>query len=505
MSILPFPSHPTQSASLHFTNRFARELPAEFFYTAQHATPFVNPHLISWNAEVASLLDLPPAFANTSEATAWFHGAALPQGAEPIATVYSGHQFGQWAGQLGDGRALMLGEVQNAAGEHYEIQIKGSGKTPYSRFGDGRAVLRSSIREYLASEAMHALGIPTTRALCLIGSDEMVLREQPEPGAMVTRVAPSFIRFGHFEHFYYFRNDAALRQLIDFVVRHFYPDYAGRDDATEKLFYEATVRTARTIAQWQVYGFAHGVLNTDNMSILGLTLDYGPFGFLDAFAPNFVPNHSDHTGRYSFAQQPSIGLWNLKKLAVALSDLVSVEQMQTILTSYEPTLLRHYYALMQQRMGLITWRGAEDSQLIVDFMQLLAEHALDYTLAMRGLCALVTPADFTAYYSSLHASDVAAHALAPWLMRYLARLKEDGIERGDHPARIRMRQMNPCMVLRNHICETAIRAAEDEGDYAPLDALMRAAKSPFTTAAEHPEFYLPAPAWAADLCISCSS
>lgn len=281
------------------------------FYTELRPRPLPEPYWVGTSAAVARTLGLDPQQLETPEALDAFTGNVLLAGSQPLASVYSGHQFGVWAGQLGDGRALLLGET--ASGQ--EVQLKGSGLTPYSRMGDGRAVLRSSIREFLCSEAVNALGIPTTRALCVTGSDAPVYREEIESSAVVTRVAPSFIRFGHFEHFAASDRIEELRQLADYVIERYYP--ACRESTrfggnAYAVFLEAvSERTAALLAHWQAVGFCHGVMNTDNMSILGLTIDYGPFQFLDGFDPRHICNHSDTSGRYAYNQQPNVAYWNL--------------------------------------------------------------------------------------------------------------------------------------------------------------------------------------------------
>src|ERR1700742_1752742 len=292
----------------------------EGFFTHQPAEKVgEKPRLIHANEDAAALLDLDPQVFRDPRFVEAMAGHRPLEGFESLAQIYSGHQFGVWAGQLGDGRALLIGQVRNRKGELWDIQLKGSGKTPYSRFGDGRAVMRSTIREYLCSEAMAALGIPTSRALAIVATGETVRRETREPGAVLTRLARSHVRFGHFEHFFHRGQKDQVRQLADYVIAEYFPDLAGD---YVRWFGEVVKRTAEMIAGWQAVGFAHGVMNTDNMSILGLTLDYGPYGFMDAYDPAFICNHSDEGGRYSFAYQPGVGLWNLRALALALSSLI---------------------------------------------------------------------------------------------------------------------------------------------------------------------------------------
>ncbi|MDQ2694406.1 MAG: YdiU family protein, partial [Pseudomonadota bacterium] len=291
---------------LRFVNRYAT-LPETFFRRVR-PSPEGEPQRVSFNPAAAELLDLDPAEAGRDDFARCFAGWRLPPGAEPIAAVYAGHQFGVYVPQLGDGRAILLGEVENAAGGSWDVQLKGAGPTPYCRGFDGRAVLRSTIREYLCSEAMHGLGIPTTRALCIVGTNAPVHRETVEPGAVLTRLAQSHVRFGTFEYFSHSGRHDDLARLADFVIRHHYPALADQPPAQRYagLFAEVVTRTAQLLAHWQAMGFAHGVMNTDNMSILGLTLDYGPYGFMDAFDIGFVPNHTDVQGRYAFDRQPHV-------------------------------------------------------------------------------------------------------------------------------------------------------------------------------------------------------
>ena len=316
--------------TLSFDNSYAR-LP-ESFYAKLNPTPFSEPpYLISFNLAAAELIDLDPEQAKRPEFADVFGGSMLVPGMEPLAMLYSGHQFGVYVPQLGDGRAILLGEARNERGERWDLQLKGAGLTPFSRDGDGRAVLRSTIREYLCSEAMHGLGIPTTRALCIVGSEHKVFREQVETSAIVLRMAPSHVRFGSFEILYYRKQHEQLTVLADYVIAHHYPHLVDVSDKYARFFSEVAERTARLIAQWQAVGWAHGVMNTDNRSILGITLDYGPFGFIDDYDPGFICNHSDHNGRYAFNQQPYIGLWNLSCLAQALLPLSQKEDLKAAL------------------------------------------------------------------------------------------------------------------------------------------------------------------------------
>ena len=462
------------------------------FFTELAPTPLPAPHWVGMSSEVAALLGLPTGWQLRGDALQIFTGNALPAGGRPLASVYSGHQFGVWAGQLGDGRAILLGET--AGGQ--EVQLKGCGRTPYSRMGDGRAVLRSSIREFLCSEAMAALGIPTTRALCVTGSPQPVAREELETAAVVTRVAPSFIRFGHFEHFAARGQEAELRQLADYVIGRYYPECRSAANPYARLLQLVSERTAALLAQWQTVGFCHGVMNTDNMSILGLTIDYGPFQFLDAFDPNHICNHSDHLGRYAFNRQPGVAYWNLLCLAKALLPLIrDVEQAQQALDGYEPVFIEQFMAHMRAKLGLR--RAREGDEALVDgLQQLLAAGRVDYTIFWRRLSRAVADGKDEPV-RDLFADRTAFDA---WSLQYKELLALDD----KAMAADLMLKTNPCFVLRNHLAEQAIRAAK-LGDLSVLQTLQRLLARPFD---EHPGFEAYAdfpPDWASSLSISCSS
>jgi uncharacterized protein YdiU (UPF0061 family) len=428
-------------------------------------------------------------------------GNAAAQELPPLATVYSGHQFGVWAGQLGDGRALLLGEIDAPAGPQ-EVQLKGSGLTPYSRMGDGRAVLRSSIREFLCSEAMHHLGIPTTRALAVIGSPQPVVRETVETAAVVTRVAPSFLRFGHFEHFAHTAADvAALRKLVDAVIERYFPDCR---DAPQPLFAwlsEVARRTARLMAQWQAVGFCHGVMNTDNLSILGLTIDYGPFGFLDAFDPGHICNHSDHQGRYAYARQPGIAWWNLHALAQAIVPLLdgAPEALADAIEPFKEEFGASIQRALRAKLGLHEQRD-DDMVLIDDLLRLMAQERTDYTIAMRRLGEF-SSADGAAN-ERVRDLFIDRAAFDAWAVRYAQRLRAEGSV--DAERRVRMNRTNPKFVLRNHLAEGAIRRA-GEGDFAEVARLAKLLQRPFDEQPEHEADAGFPPDWAAGLSVSCSS
>jgi serine/tyrosine/threonine adenylyltransferase len=433
----------------------------------------------------------------SDEALQVLAGNRVPEGRRPFSSVYSGHQFGVWAGQLGDGRALLLGEADTPSGP-LEVQLKGSGLTPYSRMGDGRAVLRSSIREFLGSEAMHALGIPTTRALAIVGSPQPVRRETIESAAVVTRVAPSFLRFGHFEHFAHTAPDPALlRPLFDATRQRYFPEL---EPTPEALLEEVARRTARLIAQWQLVGFCHGVMNTDNMSLLGLTIDYGPFGFLDAFDPNHVCNHSDDQGRYSYARQPGIAFWNLHALAQALLPLMdgereaASERLLAALEPYKAEFAQAMVAGLRAKLGLAAERN-DDPALADDLLRLMAEDRADFTIAWRRLANLGAARDVFLQRDKFDA----------WAARYRERLAWEGSDPDNGGERAaRMNRVNPKYVLRNHLAQTAIEAAK-RGEFGETERLLKVLARPFDEQPEHEADAGFPPDWASQLEVSCSS
>lgn len=475
----------------------------EDYYSRVAPTPLRAARLVAFNPEAATLLDLDPDEATRPDFVAYFNGEKSLPGAEPIATLYAGHQFGVYVPQLGDGRALLLGEVRNSCGEKWDLQLKGSGRTPYSRMGDGRAVLRSTIREYLCSEAMQALGIPTTRALCIIGSDEPVYRETVERGALLVRLALTHVRFGSFEVFFYRRRPADVLRLANYVIGQFFPDLRALDegDRLAAFLREVVSRTARLVAQWQAVGFAHGVLNTDNMSILGLTLDYGPFGFLDDYDPQFICNHSDVTGRYAFNQQPGIALWNLRCLAQTLTPWVPREQLVDILNAFRDVFFDEYERLMFAKLGLLRPQS-EDAKLLADWLELLAQNRADYTLAFRRLSETVPEDPVHPANTRLQDLFVDREAVAAWLMRYGQRVSQDGEPAAERQAR--MRRVNPKYILRNYLAQMAIERAE-ASDFSEIERLLDVLCRPFDEQPDSSHYAEPPPDWGRRLEISCSS
>jgi uncharacterized protein YdiU (UPF0061 family) len=474
----------------------------ERFVERRDPTPLPDPYLIAVNADVARLLEIGPEQLERPEFLRVAAGSARFGPVRPFAAVYAGHQFGTFVPQLGDGRAITLGELRTAGGASFEWQVKGAGPTAFSRFGDGRAVLRSTIREYLASEAMAALGIPTTRALAIAGSDDPVFRERPETAAVLTRVAPSHLRFGTFEFFHYRGEFDAVKQLADYTLTRFYPGLSAIADDAERyaaLLREVTVRTARLIAQWQAVGFAHGVMNTDNMSILGLTLDYGPYGFLDAYDPGFICNHTDEGGRYAFERQPAIGLWNCRALAAALSSLVSKTDAEAALAAYEPAFQSAFLELLRQKFGLEHVREG-DAALFVACFEALQNGRVDYTnffRALGGLTRASTPYDDTLALMFENRAE-----WYDWQRRYRDRLA--GEARGDTARGNAMAAVNPAYVLRNYLAQNAIEAAESR-DYAEIHRLHAALREPFDPRPERAGYAAPPPESARHIVVSCSS
>ncbi len=484
--------------ALHFDNTYAR-LP-EAFYARLAPTPVPDPYLVSVNAAAAALIDVDIEEAQAPESVAYWSGNRLLPGAEPLAMLYAGHQFGHYTPQLGDGRALLLGEVRNRAGEKWDLHLKGAGPTPYSRGFDGRAVLRSTIREYLCSEAMHALGIPSSRALTIVGSEMAVYRETAETSAILLRLAPSHVRFGSFEIFYYRNQHTYLQQLADYVIAHHFPHLHDAKEKYPRFLTEVVARTARLMAMWQAVGFAHGVLNTDNMSILGITLDYGPFGFLDAYEAGFVCNHSDTWGRYAFDQQPAMGFWNLQCLAQTLLPLMTKEEAVAALETYQPALAMHYGACMRAKLGLQTCQP-RDGELIADLLELMQKNHLDYSYFFRALG-----------HFSLISSDRNARlrdmcldrdAFDAWACRYRDRLQAE--QSGDTERKKRMDRTNPKYILRNYLAQQAIVGATEQQDFSEIERLLAVLRHPYDDQAAYEPYAALPPDWGKGIEVSCSS
>jgi uncharacterized protein YdiU (UPF0061 family) len=517
---------------LRFDDRFVRELPPDpetgprrrqvhgALYSLVAPTPVKSPRLLAHSAEVAELLGLDAPFISSPEFAAVFAGNATLPGMTPYAANYGGHQFGNWAGQLGDGRAITLGELINPGGERWELQLKGAGPTPYSRSADGRAVLRSSIREFLCSEAMFHLGVPTTRALSLVATGEPVLRDmfydghaKYEPGAVVCRVAPSFLRFGNFELPSSRGDHALLGQLVDFTVTRFFPHIRGDSvEATRAAWFaEVCERSAELVAQWMRVGFVHGVMNTDNMSILGLTIDYGPYGWIDDFDFDWTPNTTDrHERRYRFGQQAQVAYWNLAQLAQSLLPLFSSpEPLREGLQRYADRFAARERELSAAKLGFSALQSA-DQALVQRLYALLQENEVDMTIFFRALVDVDMTAPSLAaledaFYDPAKRAAAAA-GFSAWLDEYAARTRA-----GAMPPEMRrriMRGANPRFVLRNYLAQQAIDRAE-AGDFAEIGTLLEVLRRPYEEQPERAAYAQKRPDWARSRpgcsMLSCSS
>ncbi|ABZ78523.1 protein of unknown function UPF0061 [Shewanella halifaxensis HAW-EB4] len=470
------------------------------YYSQVFPQGISNPHWLAWSEDAAGLIGLTQP---TDELLQGMSGNAQIDGASYYAQVYSGHQFGGYSPQLGDGRSIILGEALGPQGT-WDVALKGAGPTPYSRHGDGRAVMRSAVREFLISEALHHLHIPTTRALAVIGSDVPVWRETQETAAITVRLAKSHIRFGHFEFFCHSERGAPtkLKQLLDFTISQHYPDLSCDAAGYKAWFARVVTDTAKMIANWQAIGFAHGVMNTDNMSILGDTFDFGPFAFLDTFKEDFICNHSDPEGRYAFGQQPGIGLWNLQRLAQALSSIIASDDLIAALNMYQGELVKHYLILMRGKLGLTTSvteaeLDDQDLALIGGFTSLMERNQLDYTNTWRRFGQL----DPSSSHSSLRDDFVDRDGFDAWYQLYQARL--GNVEEVEQWQAARNRA-NPKYILRNYLAQEAIIGVE-EGNLAPLQQLQQVLQNPFDEQLEFDDLAKRPPDWGQGLIMSCSS
>ena len=530
---------------LKFDNRFTRDLPADpesdnycrqvtgACFSRVKPTKVSNPHLVAYAWEVAEQLDLSKTVCESKAFVDVFSGNQLLTGMDPHATCYGGHQFGTWAGQLGDGRAINLGEIINSKGEHFTLQLKGAGLTPYSRDADGLAVLRSSIREFLCSEAMHHLGIPTTRALSLILTGETVVRDmfyngnyKVEPSAILCRVAPSFIRFGNFQIFASRGEFKELQQLLNYTITTDFPHLIknnkppGKNEYL-KWFEEVCINTAKMIVHWQRVGFVHGVMNTDNMSILGLTIDYGPYGWLEPFNPRWTPNTSDGAhGRYRYGQQPEIAHWNLMQLANAIHPLVEDEEaFKQALNIYAENFNQGWQSMMAEKLGFKTLKPETDKDLIETLMGLLIEYEVDMTIFYRKLALLdisqsideltdeqlIEPL-IDAWYWFDSVREEYLSRFADWLKKYLLRLQSENIKQEEKIKQ--MNAVNPKYVLRNYLAQLAIEKAE-QGDFSMVNELLEVMRHPYDEQPEKEEYAVKRPDWARNKpgcsILSCSS
>lgn len=454
------------------------------FYDKCNASPLKNPFQISLNTTLLEEIGLSNDNLNSDEFLSFLNGNYTASGSIPHANAYSGHQFGYFVPNLGDGRALNLGTSKG-----YHLQLKGSGITKYSREGDGRAVLRSSIREYLISEAMHSLGIPTTRALALIGSDTKVYRQSQENAAIVLRASSSWVRFGSFEFAYLGeKKQERLKNLADFVIEESYEHLRDQQNRYEELYFAVVDKTIELIAQWQSVGFMHGVMNTDNMSIAGLSIDYGPFAFMEAFKKDFICNASDYEGRYSFEAQPYIAQWNLQALAKALSPIADEELLNRYNDTFIGRFKKRYFELMGKKLGLLDYDFEADKKLISDLLKALEDDSIDYTAFFYAL-------------GSEDTLEIKGHSISAWLKDYYARLQKSSYSKED--IQKNMRKANPKYVLKNYMLQEAITKAE-QNDFTLTNDLLKIAQDPYGEHKEYDHYSKPSTPNSTFIC-SCSS
>ena len=458
------------------------------FYSKQAQEPLNNPFLIHINKTLLDELGLSKE--SYEDLMLIFNGTIQIPNIQAVSMNYAGHQFGQYVQQLGDGRGILLGEIE-AKNKYLDIHVKGSGKTPYSRFGDGRAVLRSSLREYLCGEAMHGLGIPSSRSLMIFGSNDVVYREKSETAAMIVRTAKTHVRFGSFEKFFYDGLFDRHKELCDYVISQYLPDKEKSNKKYSYLLESIVIKTASLIANWQSVGFCHGVMNTDNMSILGETLDYGPFGFMDNFNPSHICNLSDTSGRYSYQNQPYVGMWNCTALANTFKHLINKEEIAKIMSVYEKTYAKRLFALYKNKLGLRENRNTDEA-LVQELLNVMEVEKLDFTRTFRSLSNILKT------NNSIKVDD----SLKSWSQKFKER---HDIEIADIDSRItQMNEMNPKFILRNYMLQNAIDQAE-EGSYKEIDILMKLITKPYEENLEYERYSEESPEWAKSLGLSCSS
>ena len=478
---------------LNFNNRYAAL--GDKFYASLEPSPLPDPQPVITNNNALNSLGFGDY--SQSDLLSIFSGNLLPEGSEPLAMVYSGHQFGGYSPQLGDGRGVLIGQIQTDQEPLIDLHLKGAGLTPFSRMGDGRAVLRSCIREFLASEALYHLGIPTTRALAITTSDEPVRRETIERASMLMRFSESHIRFGSFEYFAYTEQFDELKKLCDYTIENHFPEIQNDDNPYDSLLIAVAEKTAILIAHWQAFGFAHGVMNTDNMSIIGQTFDYGPYGFMESYDPYYICNHSDDSGRYAFNRQPLIGHWNCQALAQALASLTSKETAQLMLLSYQDNFLNTYSSLMINKLGLKHFAD-KDKVLYEDLLDLLEGYSIDYTLFFRSLCGY-KQGDKA---KSLKIIESCADAFEAWFIQYSNRLGEQVMPEEERHKN--MRQANPKYILRNYLAQVAIQKSEN-GNHSELHMLYDVLRTPYDDRPDFEHYAAETPDWGRNLQISCSS
>jgi uncharacterized protein YdiU (UPF0061 family) len=454
---------------LQFDNSYL-QLPARF-YSRLAPTPVSRPGPVRVNRELAQQLGIDANWLASGEGIEVLAGNRLPEGSEPIATVYAGHQFGNWVPQLGDGRAILLGEVIGLDGLRYDIQLKGSGPTPYSRGGDGRAPLGPVLREYIVSEAMAALGVPTTRSLAAVTTGDPVYRQVAEPGAVLTRVARSHIRIGTFQYFLARQDIEGLRLLVDYVNERHYPAATGAENTAKAMIDGVIAKQASLLAQWQLLGFIHGVMNTDNMLMSGETIDYGPCAFMDNYDPATVFSSIDHHGRYAYGNQPGIAHWNLARLAQTLLPVMHADEEQALtlaqdsLDAFQGLFQAAYRDGMGRKLGMSDF-NEEDDSLAASFLELMAQEQTDFTLAFRRLADLAAPKPIPGIGELFEFPA----SFTPWLERWRQRIESDGQDPGER--QLAMYRANPVFIPRNHLVAAAIDAAVGESDFAPFNQLV---------------------------------
>lgn len=524
--------NPTDPAEDDVQKAWNAALEAGQVRSGERGEPELEKALIVWSVAAAELFDLREGYpegeeeADVVEVLGGF-GKLWP-GMRPYAMCYGGHQFGSWAGQLGDGRAISMGEYVNEKGDRWEVQLKGAGKTPYSRFADGRAVLRSSVREFLCSEAMHFLGVPTTRALSLVGTGAGVIRDmfyqgspQLEPGAVVARVAPSFLRLGNFQLAAYRQDMELLKETADYAIELHYPEFKGLPEAVDSenpnkyaaFVKEVARRNAEMVAMWQAVGFVHGVMNTDNFSILGLTIDYGPYGYLDAYDPEYTPNTTDIPGRrYKFANQPSVAHWNILQFAKAMIPLCGSDQMQKVVREFEDLYDAENNKVMSRKLGIAKLDGEDDKALVKEFLDRMADSKADYTNTWRALARIAAKSsteECKEWCTSLFLDndEPTSELWMQWLSKYKARLTADMSELSQEERVRIMNRANPVYILRNYLAQTAIEKAE-KGDYSEVRRLYELLTNPYEEQEGMESYTAKPPSWASrkGVCVnSCSS
>ncbi len=473
-------------ADLHYSNRLSKALP--FLFQRVEPTALKNPSIVHINIELLDIMGLEKSLPENPTFLRFLNGDLDFEGLVFGASFYSGHQFGHYVPRLGDGRALMMAEIKSETNDYYELQLKGAGLTPFSRMGDGKAVVRSSIREYLASAHLKALGIPTTEALAVIKGEDDVYRETVEKSAIVLRVAESFLRFGHFEYYAHTNQHEELKKLADFTIESYFSDYKDHPNKYVLFLQDVVKKTARLFARWQAVGFCHGVLNTDNMSILGLTLDYGPYGFIDDFDQDFICNHSDHEGRYSLGNQPSIGLWNLQMLSAALSGLIAKDDIERTLQTYPQLFLIEYRRLLLEKCGLYKMQET-DEDFLRSLLNMLVFTKMDYTVFFRALCRYKKGGELISLPES--------ESLTSWLRSYDQRLEIETAS--DSEREQRMLAVNPKFILRNYLAQIVI------DDQSQMEKMFNVLTNPFDEHDDVNDWAGPAPIKYRNLSVSCSS